>query len=378
MAFEVEFLCCVVDKADNLKLLDADSHFSDFTGVHPSKIKQGKLFLLDLLIPKEREAVMKKLCKKDSPYVYLNFYIKNKDGEYILVHCVSQNIENTKTCRITLADISQSQKKSELLKKKADRMNRLIDLVEGGVCLFKVTQDMHFESLYMNAACAKFFGTVKETAIGKSYRLDELIHPEDKSRVFQAVGNSMATKKPINMEIRVKTHENSFLWVKLDSAIQSYETDGCPVFHAVFTDISAIKLAEQQADSERDIVINIIKNLPGPLFTAPVDKPFKLDLVSEDFVKMIGYSRKELFEGLGGDLTHLIAPEDAPRAEKELAEGAVNGSMVKTVYSLKIKSGKFINVVDKRKTVTSEDKPESFIGIIREASALKIDEELGL
>ena len=367
-------MCCIVDKAKNLRVTESDTHFSEFTGVHPSKIAQGKLNLLEVLMPKEREAVMQKLCKKNSPYVYLNFCIKNSNGEFVYMYCLGQNIENTTLCRLALADISQSRKKSEMLKKRADRMNRLVDLVEGGVCLYKVTQDMHFEAIYMNKACAKFFGAPADTIPSEAYRLDELIHPDDKSAVYQAVGNAMATKKPINMEARVMQDKEHFIWVKIDSAIQSIDSDGCPVFHAVFSDISKIKMAEQQADIERDAMVDMFKNLPGPLFTAKARTPFILEIVSEDFIKLIGYSRKELFEGLGGDLTHLIVPEDAARAEQELIECAKEGTTVKTVYSLKIKSGKTISIVDKRKVVGGV----STIGIIRDVSALIADEMLGL
>ncbi len=371
-------MSCVVDKADNLRVTETDAHFSDFTGVSAAEIYSGGVNLLDILMPKERETVMKELCKKDSPYVYIDFHLKNKNNEYIYIHCLSQSIPGTTRSRLALADISQSQKKSELIKEEADAMNSLIDLVEGGVCLFKVTQDMHFEPIYMNSACAKFFGTSSEYAVGKAHRLEELIHPDDKSRVFQAVGNSMATKKPINLEIRVITHKNSFIWVKLDSAIQRYDTDGCPVFHAVFTDISHVKEAEEQADSRREVMIKIFKNLPGPLFCTDINNPFILDIVSEDFIKLIGYSRQELFEGLGGDLTHLIVAEDAERAEREIIEGAKHSDTVKTFYTLKLRGGKLVNLVDKRKIIEGNEFEKATIGILREASAIKIDEELGL
>ena len=42
--YEVEFMNVVVDKANDLQVTDADSHFAQFADVHPSKIKQGKLF----------------------------------------------------------------------------------------------------------------------------------------------------------------------------------------------------------------------------------------------------------------------------------------------------------------------------------------------
>ena len=62
--YEVDFMNLVVDKADGLKVVDCDNHFCEFTGVHPSKIKQGKLFLHDIIKPIYREEIMRVLCKK--------------------------------------------------------------------------------------------------------------------------------------------------------------------------------------------------------------------------------------------------------------------------------------------------------------------------
>ena len=374
MAFDVEFLSCVVDKADNLKVIHSDSHFSEFTGIHPSKIKQGKLEFLEVLMPKERETVMRQICKKDSPYVYLDFYIKNKNGEYVFVYGIAQNIDNSTHCRLVLADISQSKKKGELLKKRADSMNRLIDLVESGVCLFKVNQDMHLETMYMNKSCASYFDAPKDALLGYTFRMDEYLHPDDRSKVYQAVGNAMATKKPINMEIRLKKGKEGYVWYKLGSAIHSYADDGCPIFHAVYTDISKIKEAERKADSERDMMINIIKNLPGPQFCADIKTPFIMDIVSEDFMILIGYSRREFFEGFSGDLTHLISPDDARRAEAELLSGGENGASLKTTYTIRTKTGKLINFVDRRKVI-EKNGVKTTVGILREASAAKLDEE---
>ena len=352
-------MSCLVDKADNFRVLESDGHFSDFTGVHPSKIKQGKLWFIDVLLPKEREAVMKKLCKKDSPYIYLDFHIMRKDGTYVLVHCNCHVVEGTTRCRLTLADVSQSEEKSKLLKRKADSMNRLIDLVEGGVCLFKVEQNMTFRLLYMNKACERFFGGNKESALGNNYRLDGLIYRDDKSAVFQAIGNCMATQKPIDMELRVQTDSNSYIWCKLNSAIQRYDDDGCPIFHAVFTNITKVKEAEQEADSERDVMVNIFKNLPGPMFIASIDSPFILEVVSKDFVELIGYSRKEFFDDLGGDLSRLI---DAPR--QELLSKSQESETVSTTYSLTTKDGRRLTVVDKRRVVEYDDGEQSTIGIL--------------
>ncbi len=378
LAFEVEFMTCVIDKADNLVVVDCDSHFSDFVGVHPSKIKQGKLFLHDVLVPKERENIMRCICKKNSPYIYFNFYLKNKEHNYIYVHCTGQNVEGTTLCRLTMADVSRSVEKSEKLKETAKEMNNLIDLVTGGVCLFKVNKDMHFEPLYLNSACCRFFDTTKENYKNQIYRLDELIYPDDRSLVFQAIGNSMATKKPIDIEIRINRHKNEFIWVKMNSAIQRYDSDKCPVFHAIFTDITRVKQEEEKADRQTDTMVSLFKNLPGPLFCTSLEEPFKLDVVSEDFIKLLGFTRKELFERYNGDLANLISAREIVMATHAIETQSQTGNVTKTTYSLKIKGGKHLVVVERRKIIESPDGKKSTIGMVRDITSMHLDEDFDI
>ena len=242
-AYEVEFMHLVVDKADNLKVVDSDSHFRKFTGVHPSKIDQGKMFLHDFIKPVYREKIMKILCKKNSPYVYFEAEFFDKNGTSVFIYCTGQNWDNSTLCRLTLADVSKSQLKQEQLKQRAMEMDHLIDLVTGGVCLFKVTSDLHIEPLYLNEGGCKLFGTTKNACKNQLHRLDELINTEDKSLVFQAIGRAMATNDAIDIEFRTIVHKDEYRWCKFNAAIQSYDEDKNPVFHAMFTDITSVKEA---------------------------------------------------------------------------------------------------------------------------------------
>ena len=162
--YEVEFMNVVVDKANDLQVTDADSHFAQFAGVHPSKIKQGKLFLYDKLKPADRERVMQNICKKGARFTYMTMDLLDQKGTPLFVHCVGQNYEDSTLCRMTFADVSESRRRQEQLRAQAVEMNELIDLVCGGVCLFKVTPEMHIECLYLNKGCCRLFGTSQESS----------------------------------------------------------------------------------------------------------------------------------------------------------------------------------------------------------------------
>ena len=360
--YEVDFMNLVVDKADGLKVVDCDNHFCEFTGVHPSKIKQGKLFLHDIIKPIYREEIMRVLCKKNSPYVYFDAEFVDKDENEVFIHCTGQNYEESSLCRLTLADVSKSQELQLQLRKKAKEMNYLIDLVTGGVCLFKVTSDMHIEVHYLNEGACRIFGTTKQAYGQQIYRLDELIHPDDKSKVFQAIGKAMATDGECDLEIRTIVHKNEYKWCKVNAAIQKYDEDNTPIFHAMITDITRIKEAEEEADKMRDMLVEMFKNLPDPIFCTDTQDIWQLQIVSEDFIKFLGFTRFHIFEEHKGRLDDFVSEREAKFIEaqikKQIAEGK---STTVSRYSVRTKSGRFIVVEDRRKLVRQADGSYSMI-----------------
>ena len=360
--YEVDFMNLVVDKADGLKVVDCDNHFCEFTGVHPSKIKQGKLFLHDIIKPIYREEIMRVLCKKNSPYVYFDAEFVDKDENEVFIHCTGQNYEESSLCRLTLADVSKSQELQLQLRKKAKEMNYLIDLVTGGVCLFKVTSDMHIEVHYLNEGACRIFGTTKQAYAQQIYRLDELIHPDDKSKVFQAIGKAMATDGECDLEIRTIVHKNEYKWCKFNAAIQKYDEDNTPIFHAMITDITRIKEAEEEADKMSDMLVEMFKNLPDPIFCTDTQDIWQLQIVSEDFIKFLGFTRFHIFEEHKGRLDDFVSEREAKFIEaqikKQIAEGK---STTVSRYSVRTKSGRFIVVGDRRKLVRQADGSYSMI-----------------
>lgn len=363
-SYEVEFMNLVVDKANNFKIVDCDSHFSDFSGVHHSKIKQGKLFLQDLIKPIDRERIFQAICKKNARFVYMDFDILNKKKKPVFVHCTGQNLEDNTLCRLTLADVSKSRKKQAELQERATQMDNLIDLVNGGVCLFKVSQDMQIEVIFLNEECCRLFGTTKENYSGQVYKLNELIHPDDRSVVFQGIGKTMALGEPMDTECRVMVHKDEFIWCKMDAGIQRYDENKCPVFHAVFTDITRIKEAEKKADEESDRLIRLFKNLPEAIFITEEKTPLKLEIASSDFIKFIGYSRSEIFDIFAGNLVKIMDKEDAVRVEEDILNQLKTEKQICVNYKLMVSGGREIFVCDRRKVILQDDGAKTMVGVL--------------
>ncbi len=364
--YDVELMNLVVDKADNLRVVESDSHFSEFAGVHPSKIKQGKLYFLDIVKPSDREMLMQSLCKKDSPYVYFEAELTDKQNNDILMFGTGHNYENSTLCRITLADVSKSQQKQQALQEKAREMNYLIDMVTGGVCLFKVTDDMHLVIQYLNEGGCRLFGTSKSKSIKQDYRLDDIICPEDISRVYQAIGKAMATDEPIDIEFRTIVHKDEYKWCKVNAAIESYDESDNPVFHAMLTDITDIKEAEERADKMYDNLVEVFKNLPNAVFSTDTEDPLKLQIVSEDFIKFIGWSREILFDEHGGRLSDFMLEREIKYVRANIKKQLDSGENEITVsYSIRSGRGKVLIVEDRRKVVNQDDGSKSMFCSLR-------------
>ena len=248
-------------------------------------------------------------------------------------------------------------------------MNHLIDMVTGGVCLFKVNRDMHFEALYANEACCKYFGTTKESFNERPYRIDDLIYPDDRSAAFQAIGVAMATKKPIDMELRIITHKDSYIWCKFNAGIQRYDKDNCPVFHAMFTDVSAIKRAQNEADLQREFLLKTLKNVPGPVFCTSFDDPFTLTVVSEDFTKITGYSRSEIFDKYGGNIMNFVCDDSVKTVRAAFENVPDSDTDISTSYYVNTKNGKRLLVYDRRRIIEMDDGTKSYIGMLTDRNS---------
>lgn len=365
-SYEVEFMNCIVDKADDFKIIDCDSHFSEFVGVHISKIHEGKLFLNEIIKPSDRDKVIKMITKKDSRFVYTDFDIIKKNGKLVYVHCTGENYEKSNECRLVLADVSKSREKTKKLKKKAIEMDHLLDLVTGGVCQFIVTPDMHFNVKYLNDSCKELFGAIKDNYDDSIFRIDDLIYKDDKTLVFQAVGKALATGDDIDLECRMKTKCGEFVWFKFNGAIEDCDENKNPIVTAMFSDISRVKEAEKLAAKTSEDLTNLLKNLSGAMLFSPLKKPFTALLISSDFAKFLGYSRTDIFERFKGDISRFVEG-DLEEIENKIIEDVTRFGKAEFTYKFKTKEYGIIDVVDKRKLITQEDGKMILISELKKA-----------
>lgn len=72
----------------------------------------------------------------------------------------------------------------------------------------------------------------------------------------------MATDGECDLEIRTIVHKGEYKWCKFNAAIGRYDEDNTPIFHAMITDITQIKKAEESADKMSDMLVEMFKIFP--------------------------------------------------------------------------------------------------------------------
>ena len=130
----------------------------------------------------------------------------------------------------------------------------------------------------------------------------------------------------------------------------------------MITDITQIKKAEESADKMSDMLVEMFKNLPDPIFCTGTDDIWQLQIVSEDFIKFLGFSRFHIFDEHKGRLDDFVSEREAKFIEAQIKKQISDGkSTTVSRYSVRTKSGRFLVVEDRRKLVKQADGSYSMI-----------------
>lgn len=93
-----------------------------------------------------------------------------------------------------------------------------------------------------------------------------VIHESDRSSVFEAVERAISTSEPVTIEYRVRHLDGSVRWVS-DSMRPVYDNQGRFLYHdGIVLDITERQSAEQERDRQRQVLENIIANIPVFVF----------------------------------------------------------------------------------------------------------------
>lgn len=174
--------------------------------------------------------------------------------------------------------------------------------------------------IFLNDRWYEFTGQTEAEAVGFGWV--EIIHPDDAERILPHWEHCRQTGETYEGEARYRRHDGEYCW-HVFRALPHRSTDGeIESWYGLSIDISDRKRSETTLrESERRFRRLVESNMFGVAFG---DFTGGIHYVNEYFLKMVGYTRKEIETGQV-QWTDITPPEFLPLDEQAMVELRTNG-----------------------------------------------------
>lgn len=204
---------------------------------------------------------------------------------------------------------------------------------------------------------------------------DDLIHPDDYERAAQADLRHYATGEPLDVELRIRTSDGGWRWMR-DQAVIIRDEDGRPRWsQGILYDITERKLAELALDTAERRYRSLIETIPAVTYVDAVDEDGTTAYVSPQVEAIFGYTQQEWCDDIdlwrrGVHPDDLEAVTEATRAHHE------QGSPLEVDYRFRHRDGRWRWVRDQAVVLLDDEGLPSFSqGVMYDITEQKIAEE---
>jgi len=162
----------------------------------------------------------------------VDYRMKMRDQSYIWVHDIGRKTisEDGKEVIISVCyDITQEHEKQA-------QLDNLVNALPGGVALYRLVNG-DFKILYQSNGVSALFGmTPAEFEALSDADIKNTICPEDEEIVFAALLKASGIDEVVSIDYRIPHISGGYVWISGSFKRTSIE-NGCPVIHAVFTEM---------------------------------------------------------------------------------------------------------------------------------------------
>jgi PAS domain S-box-containing protein len=201
----------------------------------------------------------------------------------------------------------------------------------------------------------------------------ERVHPDDLERLDADLENLFETGE-LTVEYRFRHKDGTYRWVN-DELHLIRDADGAPSeVVGSWSDISARKRAEEQADATRGRLSTLLEAAPSVIYSFRARDDYAPTFVSENIKRLLGYCPEKYMEHADFWRSH-VHPDDLAAVEAEAAQLFEKGRHA-TEYRFRKRNGKYIWVNDAQYLLRdAQGEPVEIVGSWSNVSARKAAEE---
>ena len=113
-------------------------------------------------------------------------------------------------------------------------------------------------SLWTTDYCRTLFSFAADARLTLETLLDR-VHPEDRAGVAQTMRTAVRLGRPVELEFRVLQTDGEICWLAARGHLRDGDADRSPCLSGIFTDITALKTAESDAELQRRQVAHLMR-----------------------------------------------------------------------------------------------------------------------
>ena len=147
-------------------------------------------------------------------------------------------------------------------------------------------------------------------------------------------------------ELRLIRKNGHHIWVSYRVRIVEGE-DGCEYFCGLVTDITLQRRSRRLAREQKEELEALTENVPGGVLRCRDDEYLTLDLASEGFCRITGYSRAEIRDVFRNRFLFMVYEKDRELLMREIGSCLKKDVATDITYRIAGKEGRLIWVLDK-------------------------------
>lgn len=226
----------------------------------------------------------------------VSYRIRRKDGEYTWFETTSRTVrdETNGEVREIIAisrDITDRLRTEAGLQEAEHRYRTLVEQVPAVIYISKSLKSPDSTD-YVSPQIETLLGYAPEDFIENPELWREVLHPEDRDRVFGKATRAAETGEPFNAEYRMLSRDGGEIWLQ-DEAVLVRDAAGEPRFwQGIKMDITEQKKVEAQLRKSGERIANILESTTDAFFS--LDRQQRFTFVNERAAQVLKQSREEL------------------------------------------------------------------------------------
>lgn len=204
-----------------------------------------------------------------------------------------------------------------------ERAHRLRELMSHlPSVLYRADNTQSWTMRFISDGCRSLTGYDEEQLLGdRDIAYLELIHPEDRGRVWNDIQQALREFRPFRVSYRIRTALGDEKWV-WEQGVGVYGADNrAEAVEGFITDITARKRTEDTLSSSQQALARLLSNLPGMAYRCRNEPDWMFEFVSDGCVELTGYLSAELVQSRTVAYGDLILAEDRERVWQEVQRG---------------------------------------------------------